>query len=73
VSDLLFPTPGRVEIPVTSGSAQAPDFARTKALTAFDAVRTSKRTPLEVDIGVDVHGGLQNLDSVAEENWVVIR
>jgi hypothetical protein len=46
--------PGRVEIPVTSGSAQAPDFARTEALLAFDAVRTTKRTPLEIDIGVDV-------------------
>jgi hypothetical protein len=45
--------PGRVEIPVTSGSAQAPDFARTEALLAFDAVRTTKRTPLEMDIGVD--------------------
>jgi hypothetical protein len=44
----------RVEIPVTSGSAQAPDFARTEALLAFDAVRTTKRTPLEMDIGVDV-------------------
>jgi hypothetical protein len=31
--------PGRVEIPVTSDSAQAPDFARTEALLAFDAVR----------------------------------
>jgi hypothetical protein len=46
--------PGRVEIPVASGSAQAPDFARTDALLAFDAVRTTKRTPLEMDIGVDV-------------------
>jgi hypothetical protein len=46
--------PGRVEIPVTSGSAQAPDFARTEALLTFDAVRTTKRTPLEMDIGVDV-------------------
>jgi hypothetical protein len=46
--------PGRFEIPVTSGSAQAPDFARTEALLAFDAVRTTKRTPLEMDIGVDV-------------------
>jgi hypothetical protein len=46
--------PGRVEIPVTSGSAQAPDFARTEALLAFDAVRTKKWTPLEMDIGVDV-------------------
>jgi hypothetical protein len=45
----------RVEIPVTSGSAQAPDVARTEALLAFDAVRTTKRTPLEMDIGVDVH------------------
>jgi hypothetical protein len=32
--------PGRVEIPVASGSAQAPDFARKEALLAFDAVRT---------------------------------
>jgi hypothetical protein len=32
----------------------APDFERTKALLAFDAVRTTKRTPLEMDIGVDV-------------------
>jgi hypothetical protein len=46
--------PGRVEIPVTSGSAQVPDFARTKALLTFDAVRTTKRTRLEMDIGVDV-------------------
>jgi hypothetical protein len=46
--------PGRVEIPVTSGSAQAPDFVRTEALSAFDAVRTTKRTPLEMDVGVDV-------------------
>jgi Reverse transcriptase (RNA-dependent DNA polymerase) len=46
--------PGRVEIPVTSGSAQAPDFARTEALLAFDAVRTTKRTLLEMDIGVEV-------------------
>jgi hypothetical protein len=45
--------PGRVEIPVTSGSAQALDFARTEALLAFDAVRTTKRTPLEMDVGVD--------------------
>jgi hypothetical protein len=37
--------PGRVEIPVTSDSAQAPNFARTEALLAFDAVRTTKRTP----------------------------
>jgi hypothetical protein len=51
VSNLL---PGRVEIPVTSGSAQAPDFARMEALLAFDTVRTTKRTPLEMDIGVDV-------------------
>jgi hypothetical protein len=46
--------PGRVEIPVTSGSLQAPDFARTEALLAFDAVSTTKRTPLEMDIGVGV-------------------
>jgi hypothetical protein len=46
--------PGRVEIPVTSSSAQAPDFARTEVLLAFDDVRTTKRTPLEVVIGVDV-------------------
>jgi hypothetical protein len=46
--------PGRVEIPVTSGSEQAPDFARTEAVLAFDAVRTTKRTLLEMDIGVDV-------------------
>jgi hypothetical protein len=46
--------PGRVEIPITSGSAQAPDFARTEALLAFDAVRTTKRTPLDMDVGVDV-------------------
>jgi hypothetical protein len=46
--------PGSVEIPITSGSAQAPDFARMEALLAFDAVRTTKRTPLEMDIGVDV-------------------
>jgi hypothetical protein len=46
--------PGRVEIPVTSGSAQAPDFAGTEALLAFDAVRTTKRTPFEMDVGVDV-------------------
>jgi hypothetical protein len=46
--------PGRVKIPVTSGSAQAPDFARTEALLAFDAVRTTKRTPLEMDVIVDV-------------------
>jgi hypothetical protein len=46
--------PGRVEIPVTSGSAQAPGCARTEALLAFDAVRTTKRTPLKMDIGVDV-------------------
>jgi hypothetical protein len=39
---------------VTSGSAQAPDFARTEALLAFDAVHTTKRTPLEMDVGVDV-------------------
>jgi hypothetical protein len=45
---------GRVEIPITSGSAHAPDFARTEALLAFDAVRTTKRTPLEKDVGVDV-------------------
>jgi hypothetical protein len=45
---------GRVEIPVTSGSAQAPDFARTEALLAFDVVRTTKRTPLEMNVGVDV-------------------
>jgi Reverse transcriptase (RNA-dependent DNA polymerase) len=45
--------PGRDVIPVTSGSAQAPDFARTEALLAFDAVRTTKRT-LEMDIGIDV-------------------
>jgi hypothetical protein len=46
--------PGRVEIPVTSGSVQAPDFARTEALLDFDAVRTTKRTPLKMDVGVDV-------------------
>jgi hypothetical protein len=46
--------PGRVEMPVTSGSAQAPDFARTEALFSFDAVRRTKRTPLEMDICVDV-------------------
>jgi hypothetical protein len=46
--------PWRVEIPVTSGSAQAPDFARTEALLAFDSVRATKRNPLEMDIGVDV-------------------
>jgi hypothetical protein len=46
--------PGCVEIPVTSGSAQAPDFERSEALLAFDAVRTTKRTPLEMDVGVDV-------------------
>jgi SAM-dependent MidA family methyltransferase len=45
---------GRVEILVTSGSAQEPNFARTEALLAFDAVRTTKRTLLEMDIGVDV-------------------
>jgi hypothetical protein len=45
---------GRVEIPVSSGSSQAPDFARMEALLVFDAVRTSKRTPLDMDIGVDV-------------------
>jgi hypothetical protein len=44
----------RVEIQVTSGSAQTPDFARTEALLAFDAVSTTKRTPLEMDVGVDV-------------------
>jgi hypothetical protein len=43
--------PGCDEIPVTSGSAQAPDFARTEALLAFDAVRTTKRTPLKMGIG----------------------
>jgi hypothetical protein len=46
--------PGRVEIPVTSGSAQAPDFARTEALLTFDAVRTTKRTPLEMEVVVDI-------------------
>jgi hypothetical protein len=46
--------PERVEIPVTSGSAQAPDFSRMTALLAFVAVRTTKRTPLEMDGGVDV-------------------
>jgi hypothetical protein len=46
--------PGLVEIPITSDSAQAPDFARMEALLAFDAVRTRKRTPLEMDVGVDV-------------------
>jgi hypothetical protein len=46
--------PGRVEIPVISGSAQAPDFARTEAVLVFDSVHTTKRTPLEMDIGVDV-------------------
>jgi hypothetical protein len=46
--------PGRVEIPVTSGSVQSPDFARTEALLDFDAVRTTKRTPLKMAIGVDV-------------------
>jgi hypothetical protein len=46
--------PGRVEIMVTSGSAQARDFARTEALLDFDAARTTKRTPLEIDVGVDV-------------------
>jgi hypothetical protein len=50
VSDQI---PGRVETPVTSGSAQPPDFARMEALLAFDAVRTTKRTPLEMDLGVD--------------------
>jgi hypothetical protein len=50
-----------------------PIFARAEALLAFEAVRTTKRTPLEMDIGVGVHGGLQTLDSVAEDNWVVIR
>jgi hypothetical protein len=46
--------PGRVEILVTSGSAQARDFARNEALLDFDAARTTKRTPLEIDVGVDV-------------------
>jgi hypothetical protein len=46
--------PGHVEIPVTSGSAQAPGFARTEALLAFDTVSTTKRTLLEMDIGVGV-------------------
>jgi hypothetical protein len=46
--------PERIEIPVTSGSAQAPDFARTEALLVFDSVCTTKRTPLEMDVGVDV-------------------
>jgi hypothetical protein len=46
--------PGCVEIPITSGPAQTPDFATTEALLAFDAVRTTKRTPLEINVGVDV-------------------
>jgi hypothetical protein len=44
----------RVKLPVTSGSAQAPDFARTEALLVFDDVGTKKRTPLVMDVGVDV-------------------
>jgi hypothetical protein len=46
--------PGCVEIPVTSGSTQAPDFARMEALLAFDAVHTTKQTSLGMDVGVDV-------------------
>jgi hypothetical protein len=46
--------PECVEIPVTSGSAQAPDIVRTEALLSFDAVRTTKQTLLELDVGVDV-------------------
>jgi hypothetical protein len=45
---------GRVEIPATSDSEQAADFARTEALLAFDAVHTIKRISLEMDVGVDV-------------------
>jgi hypothetical protein len=48
--------PGRVEIPVTLGSAQAPNFARTESSLAFDAVRPTRRTSLEMDVGVDVQG-----------------
>jgi hypothetical protein len=51
VSDQL---PGRVETPIISDSAQAPGFAGTKELLAFNAVRTTKRTPLEMDVGVEV-------------------
>jgi hypothetical protein len=63
--------PGRVEIPVTSGSAQAPDFARTEALLAFDAVRSTKRTPLEMDIGVDVQvEGRPNASTIDDRSRV---
>jgi hypothetical protein len=46
--------PGRAKIPVTSGCAQALDFARTEALLSFDAARTTKRTPLKMHVDVDV-------------------
>jgi hypothetical protein len=42
--------PGRVEIPVTTGTR----LARTEALLTFDVIRTTKRTPLAMDVGVDV-------------------
>jgi hypothetical protein len=39
---------------VTLGSAQARDFVRTEALLIFDAARTTTRTPLQMDVDVDV-------------------
>jgi hypothetical protein len=66
--------PGRVEIPVTLGSAQARDFVRTETLLAFDADHTTKRTLLEKNVGVDVQvGGRTSASTIDDLSRVELR